>query len=149
MPVSLPVLMPSSTRADAVSRVDVSRVGAPALGGGRQVGDPQDAAAAVPGLEQTQLRAGIGPLAAGEHAHPLGPAGHLVMPLVRPQDPGQLGDVGFLDPAPAVGALPVCAGIPGVALADLAPDVDGDLPRGLGDKPVAARSRSPSSHPTE
>lgn len=44
---------------------------------------------------------------------------------VRPQDAGQLGDVGFLHPAPVVRALSAGASIPGAALADLTQGVDG------------------------
>ena len=51
--------------------------------------------------------------------------------LETAQQPGQLGDVRFLHPALAVGALPVRASIIGAALTDLPALVHGDLPGGL------------------
>ena len=48
-----------------------------------------------------------------------------------------------------MGAALVRAGLIGAALADLARAVDGDLPGRLGDLPIAAFSRAPSSQPTE
>lgn len=59
------------------------------------------------------VRAGMGPLAAGEDPH-----GH------RPA-------------------------VIGAAFADLPGRADRDLPRAAGTRPIAARSRAPSSHPTE
>jgi hypothetical protein len=56
------------------------------------------------------------------------------------QQPGQLGDVRFLDPAGAVPAFQVAAGIIGAALTDLAAVIDGDLPRVLGTSRMAAFS---------
>ena len=49
------------------------------------------------------------------------------------QQPGQLGDMGFLHPAVTVGALPVAACLIGAALVDLAIGADGDVPRGFRD----------------
>jgi len=68
-------------------------------------------------------------LAAGEDPHRPGPAVQLVPARTLPQQPGQLGDVRFLDPAGPVPASGVAAGIIGAALADLAAMIDGDLPR--------------------
>jgi hypothetical protein len=51
------------------------------------------------------------------------------------QQRGQLGDVGFLDPACAVAAAAVAAGALGPAFADLAIVIDGDLPGLLGGGP--------------
>jgi hypothetical protein len=109
---------------DAVGGVDVGALAAPAFGGGGQVGDPQAVAPAAGGLEQGQLRAGVRALAAGEDPHRRGPALELVAAGSFAQQPGQLGDVRFLDPACAVRAAAVRAGAVGAALADLAPAVD-------------------------
>ena len=114
--------------------VDVGALAAPAFRGGGQVGDPQTVAPAAGGLEQGQLRAGVRPLAAGEDPHGRGPALELVAAGSLAQQPGQLGDVRFLDPAGPVGAALVRAGPVSAALADLALAVDGDLPGGLGDR---------------
>ena len=84
-------------------------------------------------LEKRQPGAGLGPLAAGEDPHRPGPAFQLVPVRAFAQQPGQLGDVRFLDPAGPVTAVRVAAGIIGAALADLAAVIDGDLPRALGD----------------
>jgi len=105
---------------DPVGGVDVGGAGAPAAQAGRQVGDPQAVAPAVFGLEQGELGAGVGPLAAGEDAHRRWPVVKLVPGGAFAQQPGQLGDMGFLDPAAAVGAATVRAGVLGAALADLA-----------------------------
>ena len=77
----------------------------------------------------------MGPLAAGEDPHRLGPVLQLVPARAFAQQPGQLGDVRFLDPAGPVTAFGVAAGIIGAALADLAAVIDRDLPRLLGDQP--------------
>jgi hypothetical protein len=74
----------------------------------------------------------VGALAAGEDAHGCWPAVELVPGPPVAQQGGELGDVGFLDPALAVAAAAVTAGVPGAALADLAVGVDGDLPGALG-----------------
>ena len=71
------------------------------------------------------------------------------MLLVRPQDAGQLGDVGFFDPAAAVAAAGDAAGLACAALADLASGVDGDLPGGLGHEADGGALTFASSHPTE
>jgi len=73
-------------------------------------------------------------LAAGEDPHGLGPALELVAAGHLTQQPGQLGDVRFLDPALPVRAAPVRAGAVGAALADLAPAVDRGQPGVLGDR---------------
>jgi hypothetical protein len=52
-----------------------------------------------------------------------------------PQQAGQLGDVGLLDPAGPVRAAGVRAGVIGAALANLAAVIDRDLPRILWDQP--------------
>ena len=87
----------------------------------------------VLGLEQGELGAWMRSLPAGEDAHFLRPALELVPAGTFAQQPGQLGDVRFLDPAAAVRAAGVRAGIIG-ALADLAAAVDGDLPGFLRDQ---------------
>ena len=51
------------------------------------------------------------------------------------EQPGQLGDVRFLDPARPVRAGSVCAGVIGAALADLAAAIDRGLPGLLRDQP--------------
>ena len=70
------------------------------------------------------------------------PAGQLVPGPALAQQPGQLGDVRFFDPAPAVGAAGVGAGVLGAALADLAAGIDGDLP-GLLAGPAVIAARLP------
>jgi hypothetical protein len=80
----------------------------------------------VPG--QGQFRAGVRALAAGEDPHALGPAFQPVTGGTAAQQPGQLGDVGFLDPAGPVPALDAAAGAVGTAFADLAAVIDRDLP---------------------
>ena len=75
------------------------------------------------------------PLAAGEDPHRLGPAVQLVPARAFAQQPGQLGDMRFLDPACAVPAAGVRARVIGAALADLAAVIDRDLPRLPGDQP--------------
>ena len=64
-----------------------------------------------------------------------GPALQLVPGRALAQQPGQLGDVRFFDPAGPVRAAGVAAGVIGAALADLAAAVDGDLPGLLRDQP--------------
>src|SRR6266487_2693878 len=59
---------------DAVGGVDVGALAAPAPGRGGQVGDPQGVAPAAGCLQQGQLGAGVGPLAAGEDPHRIRPA---------------------------------------------------------------------------
>ena len=86
-------------------------------------------------LEQGQFRAGVGPLAAGEDPHRRGPAFQLVAARALAQQPGQLGDVRFFDPAGRGARSRVRAGVIGAALADLAAVIDRDLPRLLGDRP--------------
>jgi hypothetical protein len=54
---------------DPVCGVDVGQLGAPAAEAGGHVRDVQAVTPAVFGLEQGQLRAGVGPLAAGEDPH--------------------------------------------------------------------------------
>ena len=54
---------------DAVAGVDVGGLAAPALRGGRQVGDPQLVPVPVPMLEKREPGAGLGPLAASEDPH--------------------------------------------------------------------------------
>src|SRR5712692_8686338 len=120
---------------DAVACVDVGGLAAPAFGFHRQAGDPQGVPPAVRGFHQGEFRAGVGALAAGEDPHFPGPAAGLVAAGAFAQQPGQLGDVRFLDPAGPVAALHVAAGLVGAALADLAFPVDGDLPSLLGDQP--------------
>ena len=75
------------------------------------------------------------PLPAGENPHRRRPAVQLVPVRAFAQQPGQLSDVGFLDPAPRMPAGPVRAGGSGPALAHLAALVDGDLPGLRRDKP--------------
>ena len=135
---------------DAVRGVDVGALAAPAPGRGGQVRHPQGVAPAVGGLEQGQLRAGVRPLAAGEDPHRLRPALELIAVRALAQQPGQLRDVRFLDPALAVGAPLVPAGIIGAALADLALPRRSRPPRRCsGTLPIAAFSRAASSQPTE
>ena len=89
---------------------------------------------AVLGLGQAQLGAGVRPLTAGEDPHAGGPAVQLVTARAFAQQPGQLRDVRFLDPAPWMPAGPVRAGAIGAALAYLPALVDGDLPGPLRDE---------------
>ena len=119
---------------DPVGGVDVGVLPPPAFRRLRQVGHPQLVAVAVLVLEQGQFRAGVGPLAAGEDTHRGGPAAELITGRARAQQPGQLGDVRFLDPARPVPAAGVLAGAIGAALADLAAVIERDLPRALGDQ---------------
>jgi hypothetical protein len=85
-------------------------------------------------LEQGQPGAGVRALAAGEDPHCLGPAAELVAGGSFAQQRGQLGDVGFLDPARPMPAAGVRAGAVIAALADLAAMIDGDPPRLLRDQ---------------
>ena len=130
LPVRIDVL---DAGVDAVGGVDVGALAPPASRRGGQVGDPEGVAPAVGGFEQGQLRARVRAFAAGEDPHRLGPALELVAGRAFAQQPGQLGDVCFLDPAGRVHAARVPAGIIGAALADLALPVDCGLPAGLGD----------------
>ena len=59
---------------NAVGGVDVGSLAHPALGVRGPAGDPQGVPPAVCGLEQGELRAGMRPLAAGEDPHSGGPA---------------------------------------------------------------------------
>ena len=111
-----------------VDGVDVGVLAPPAARGGGQVGYPQRVAPAVFSFEQGELRAGVRPLTAGEQAHARGPAGQLVPSGALAQQAGQLGDVRFFDPAPAVGAFHVAARAIGAALADFTVGIDCDLP---------------------
>jgi len=76
----------------------------------------------------------MGPLAAREDPHRRGPGPQLVPASAVAQQPGQLGDVRFFDPARPVRAARIGAGLIGAALADLAAAID----RGLPWKPAAA-----------
>ena len=134
---------------DPVRGVDIGVLPQPALGGGGPVRHPQRVPPAVPGFEQGQLGAGMRPLAAREHAHRGGPGLELVPVRSRAQQPGQLGDVGFLDPAAPVRAGDVRAGVIGAALADLPAAVDGELPGRLGHQPQRRLLPLPKAHPTE
>jgi len=67
-------------------------------------------------------------LAAGEHAHGRWPARQLVSRRALAQQPGQLCHVRLLDPALAVSAAVVFAGVITAAFAHLAAAVNGDLP---------------------
>ena len=87
--------------------------------------------------------------AAGEDPHRRGPAGQLVATRARAQQRCQVGDVHFFDPALAVRAALIRAGVIGATLLDLAGRVDGDLPGLLGDQPQRGPLRSPSTQPTE
>ena len=86
-------------------------------------------------------------LAPGEDSHLLGPPGQLVPGWAFAQQAGQLGDVRFFDPAPAVPAVQVSAGALGAALAGLTVLVDRDLP-GLGrdgrDRGLLPRAQLPA-----
>jgi len=83
---------------------------------------------AVPGLEQGQLGARVRAFAAGEDPHALWPGGQLVPARTFAQQPGQLGNVRFLDQAPRMAAAAVRAGLIGAALPDLTAVIDRDLP---------------------
>src|SRR5450755_2464079 len=120
---------------DPVRGIDIGGLPEPAFSAGGPVRGPQAVPPAVHGLEQGQLRAGMRPLAAREDPHRRGPAAQLVPARAAAQQPGQLGDVRFLDPARPVRAGSVAAGVIGAALADLAAAVDRDLPGLLRDQP--------------
>jgi hypothetical protein len=81
------------------------------------------------------------PLTAGEHPHGAGPAGELVTGPALAQQCGQLGHVGFLGPATAVGAAGIGAGVFGAALAYLAAVINRDLPGLFGDGAAAGDCR--------
>jgi hypothetical protein len=134
---------------DPVTCVDVGALAAPALGILRQVRRPQAVAPPVGRLEQGQLGAGMRPLAAGEDPHLLRPGLQPVAARAVAEQPGQLGDVRFLDPAGPVPALLVRAGLLRTALPDLAVRVDRGFPRGFRDQGQRGSFRSPSAHPTE
>jgi hypothetical protein len=118
-----------------VGGVDAGVLAEPASGARRPVRCPQAVPPAVPGLEQGQLCAGMRPLAAREDPHRRGPGLQLVPARAGAQQPGQLGDVRFLDPARPVHAAVPRAGVIGAALADLAASVDRELPRLGRDQP--------------
>jgi hypothetical protein len=88
-------------------------------------------------------------LAAGEDPYLLGPAVQLVPGRAAARQAGQLGDVRFFDPAPAVPAAQVSAAALGAALADLAALIDPVCQAWAGTAAIAAFSRLPSSQPTE
>ena len=113
--------------------VDVGVLATPAPGRRGEVGGPKGVPPAVGGLEQGELCAGVRPLAAGEDAHRSRPAGEFV-PASVAQQGGELGDLGFLDPAFAVPALAVRARGISAALADLAAAVDSGLLRRCGSR---------------
>ena len=117
-----------------VRGVDVGRVRPPAPQLCWQVGDPQGVPPAVPVFEQGELRARVRPLAAGKYPHRRWPGGELVPAGTLAEQAGELGDVGFLDPAPLVGAPGVTAGAVSTPLAHLAAAVNGDLPGRGGDQ---------------
>jgi hypothetical protein len=120
---------------DPVGGVGVGALAAPAPRFSREVRRPQRVARAVGGLEQVQLGAGVGPLAAGEDPYRLRPPFELVAAVSLAQQAGQLSDVRLFYPAGGVGATGVPAGIVSAPLADLAFPVDGGLPGGRGDLP--------------
>ncbi len=134
---------------DPVGGVGVGALAAPASGAGGQVRGPQRVALPAGRLEERELGAGVGPLAAGEDPHRLRPGFQLV--AVRPfaQQAGQFGHVRFFYPAGPVRAARIRAGLPGAALADLAFPVDGGFRAASGTLPITARSRAPSAQPTE
>jgi hypothetical protein len=101
------------------------------------------------GAEQRQLGARVGPFPAREDPHAGGPARKVVTVQAFAQQPGGLGHVRFLDPAPRMGAAAVLAGARGAALADLAAAINRGLHASPGTRARARRSRSPSSQPTE
>jgi len=72
---------------------------------------------------------------AGKDAHAGRPAVQLVCVRAPAQQPGQLGDVRFFDPAPRMPAGPVRAGGSGPAFAHLPALIDRDLPAFLRDEP--------------
>ena len=111
-----------------VGCVDIGVLAAPAAGGAWQVSDPQGVPPAVFGLGQGELGAGVRALAAGEDPHLCGPSFELIPGGAFAQQAGQLGDVRFFDPAPAVPAARVAARLIGPPLADLAAGIHGDLP---------------------
>ena len=113
---------------DPVGGVDVGGIGASAPQAGGQVGHPQAVPPAVLGLEQSQLGARVGALAAGKDPHAGRPAGELVCARAFAQQPGQLGDVRLFAPAPRMRTAPVLAGIIGTALPHLPAVIDRDLP---------------------
>ena len=77
----------------------------------------------------------MGPFPPREDPHRLGPGPQMVPGRALAQQPGQLGDVRLLDPAPAVAAALIGAGIVCPALADLPARVDGRFPGLLRDQP--------------
>jgi hypothetical protein len=81
---------------DAVGGVGVGALAAPAPRLRGEVRGPQRVAPPVGCLEQGQLRAGVGPLAAGEDPNALRPGFQLVAAGSLAQQCGQLGDVRFL-----------------------------------------------------
>ena len=120
---------------DPVRGVEVGVLAQPPFRAGGPVRGPQGIPPAVPGLEQGQLRARMRPLAAREDPHRRGPGPQLVPARAAAQQPGQLSDVRFLDPARPVRTARIGAGVIGAALADLAARVDRDLPGLLGYQP--------------
>ena len=119
---------------DPVACAGVGALAAPASRVLGQVRHPQGVTPPVAGLEQGELGAGVRPLAAGEDPHARRPGLEPVAARARSQQPGQLGDVRFLDPAGPVAAPVVPAGRLGAALADLPPRVDRGFPRGARDQ---------------
>lgn len=83
-------------------------------------------------LEQAQLGARVGALAAGEDPQAGRPAGELVCARTLAQQPGELGDVRLFPPAPLMSAPGVVAGVLGAALPQLTAVIDRDPPGTLG-----------------
>ena len=122
-------------RVHPVRSVDIAQLGPPAAQLGGHVRYPQGVTPAVLGLEQAQLGAGMRPLPAGEDPHRRRPAVQLVPARAFAQQPGQLGDVRFFDPAPRMPAGRSAQASAGPALAHLAALIDGDLPGLRRDEP--------------
>src|SRR3984957_2629939 len=76
---------------DAVGGVGVGALASPASRVSGEIRGPERVAPAVGRLEQGELGAGVGPLAAGEDPHRLRPAFQLVAVRALAQQPGQLG----------------------------------------------------------
>src|SRR5258708_16170741 len=83
---------------DPVGGVDVGGLPEPAPGVRAPVGDPQAVPPAVLGLEQGQLRAGVRPLAAGEHPPRARPSPPLAPPPPLPPPPAHPPPLHLLPP---------------------------------------------------
>ena len=115
-----------------VSRVEVGGSGAPTRRLVGKVVTHSEYRQPSSTSNQAQLDTPVGALAAGEDPHARRPAGELVCARALAQQPGQLGDVRLLTPAPLMPTPAVLAGVLGATLPHRPAVIDRDLPGALG-----------------